>query len=171
MTRLAQAVSIAVLAGALSFGLATSCSLQNREGPDVSCADLDCGRLNACAEGIIAQCADGQTVRFHVCSAYDKDVCEQPWQIPGQYRCTESTTECEGCDPSHPGCTAGTPDAGTDAAAGGAGGAHSAGGSAGSGGAGGSAGGGVTGGAGGAAGAGGSGGVAGASSAGGAGGT
>lgn len=83
---------------------AASCSLQNREGPRVTCADLDCGRLNACEDGIIAQCLDGVTVRYHVCESDDDTLCGDDWQVPGQYRCTEHHTQCEGCRPEGPGC-------------------------------------------------------------------
>jgi len=107
--------------GALSgFGLLVAlahCSLQNQDGPDVSCADLQCGRINACSEGIIAQCADGQAVRYHVCSSSDDTVCEADWQVPGEYRCDEYATECEGCEPSSPGCV--DPSLGPDAGDGG----------------------------------------------------
>jgi hypothetical protein len=126
---LARTAALATALPALAFALAASCSLQNREGPDVSCADLQCGRVNACAEGIIAQCADGQTVRYHVCSPHDEDVCDEPWQLPGQYRCTESTTVCEGCDPAGPGC----PPVGSDAGLAGGGGSIGPGGSGGEG--------------------------------------
>ena len=63
--------SVLVLGG----GLAPGCSLQNVEGPDVTCEDLECGRINACAEGIITQCLDGQTVRWHVCTSDTPTTC------------------------------------------------------------------------------------------------
>ncbi|MBL8741084.1 MAG: hypothetical protein JNK04_08325, partial [Myxococcales bacterium] len=75
----------------------------NQEGPDVTCADLECGRINACAEGIIAQCVDGRSVVYHVCST--ENICEAEWQIEGQYRCGEDTTDCEGCRPERNGCS------------------------------------------------------------------
>lgn len=74
-----------------------ACSADNREGPDVTCEDLACGRINACQEGIIAQCADGIVVRHRVCT--DDTVCEADWQEPGQYKCVENATDCEGCRP------------------------------------------------------------------------
>jgi hypothetical protein len=74
-----------------------ACSLRNREGPDVTCAQLECGRINACGDGIIAQCVDGVNVRFHVCPT--GDTCGEDWQTEGQYRCLESDTDCEGCRP------------------------------------------------------------------------
>ena len=92
------------------------CSLQNQDGPDVSCQDLQCGRINACSEGIIAQCADGQTVLYHVCFSSDDSVCEADWQVPGQYRCDEYATECEGCEPNSQGCV--DPSPGPDAGGG-----------------------------------------------------
>jgi hypothetical protein len=64
-----------------------ACSVLNREGPDVTCADLGDGARNACAEGIIATCSAGE-VRWHVCD--DKKACEQTWQIDGQFRCADS---------------------------------------------------------------------------------
>lgn len=64
-----------------------ACSVLNREGPDVTCADLGDGTRNACAEGIIATCSAGE-VRWHVCD--DKKACEQTWQIDGQYRCSDT---------------------------------------------------------------------------------
>jgi hypothetical protein len=76
-----------------------ACSLQNVEGPDVTCADLACGRVNACKAGIIAQCLDGQQVRYHVCTSDAEDVCTEDWQLEGQYRCLEHATDCEGCRP------------------------------------------------------------------------
>jgi hypothetical protein len=92
-----------LLTGGL-LALAATCSLQNQEGPNVTCADLQCGVVNACADGIIAQCADGYTVLYHVCAAGDDSVCDEDWQTPGQYRCDEFQTVCEGCNPSRPGC-------------------------------------------------------------------
>lgn len=81
------------------FATGPACSLQNREGPDVTCADLECGRINACQDGIIAQCLDGVTVRYHVCNSTDNDLCDESWQIDGQFRCLEFATDCEGCRP------------------------------------------------------------------------
>lgn len=92
-----RATAVVALGAALLLPLA--CSLQNHEGPDVTCEDLECGRINACADGIIAQCADGVTVKFHVCTSSAADVCEEDWQVHDQYRCTEFTTDCEGCRP------------------------------------------------------------------------
>ena len=60
--------------------------------------------VNACTDGIIAHCADGQNVVYHVCAAGDDSVCEEDWQIAGQYRCDEYQTLCEGCNPTGPGC-------------------------------------------------------------------
>ena len=102
-----------IVAGCLMLGcfgtlaaLAPACSGNNQEGPEVTCADLQCGRINACQEGIIAQCADGVNLRYHACSS-DKELCGYDWQIPGQYRCEAATTDCEGCRPDGPGCAAG----------------------------------------------------------------
>ncbi len=70
----------------LVFVLA-ACSMLNREGPDVTCADLSDGATNACADGIIATCSAGE-VRWRVCD--DEKACEQSWQVEGQYRCKDS---------------------------------------------------------------------------------
>jgi len=89
---------------AVFFALAclVSCSSANREGPDVTCADLEGGKENACAEGIIAYCPDGETVKYQVCTIEGdeegaKEICEQPWQIPGRYQCEQADQECLGC--------------------------------------------------------------------------
>lgn len=74
-----------------------ACSLQNQEGPNVSCQDLECGRINACEQGIIAQCVDGLNVVYRVCGT--EDVCAETWQVTGQYKCTFDATDCEGCRP------------------------------------------------------------------------
>ena len=88
-----------VAAVALSLGAAGACSVQNVDGPDVTCAELECGRVNACKEGIIAQCVDGKTIKYHVCEANADDICDEDWQEPGRYKCLEFQTECEGCRP------------------------------------------------------------------------
>ncbi len=103
---LASLLPLAFVA-ALLCAVAPSCSLQNVEGPDVTCASLECGRVNACENGIIAQCVDGKTLKFHVCTANADDVCGEDWQVPGQYKCLEFQTECEGCRPERKeGCAA-----------------------------------------------------------------
>lgn len=94
--RALRSLSLAALASALTVG-AFACSLQNQEGPDVTCEELRCGQVNACQEGIIAQCVDGHTVRFHVCGT--TDVCTAEWQVEGEYRCAFEDTDCEGCRP------------------------------------------------------------------------
>lgn len=71
----------------VTLGLLGACSLLNREGPDVSCADLQNGAANACADGIIATCSNG-TVSYKVCD--EKSACSAPWQTSGRYRCTET---------------------------------------------------------------------------------
>ena len=86
-----------VVFGAALACLGAACSLENREGPEVTCAELECGRINACQEGIIAQCVDGRNVRYHVCGT--DTACEQGWQTPGQFRCSADLTDCEGCRP------------------------------------------------------------------------
>ncbi len=76
---------------------AGACSLTNQEGPLVTCSMLECGRINACQEGIIAQCVDGETVKYRVCAV--TDICAAEWQKPGQYRCEAEDTDCQGCRP------------------------------------------------------------------------
>jgi uncharacterized membrane protein YgcG len=118
----------------LFAALAPACSGNNQDGPEVTCADLQCGRINACQEGIIAQCADGVNVRYHACSS-DQELCGYDWQIPGQYRCDVATTVCEGCVPDGPGCAAGGGGNQGGGGQGGAGGALGGGGQGGAGGA------------------------------------
>lgn len=82
MRRLA---GFAVLLTSGLLGLA--CSSLNRSGPDVTCADLQNGAANACAEGIIATCSASR-VDWRVCG--DKTACEADWQTGGRYRCAET---------------------------------------------------------------------------------
>ena len=82
------------VAASLSLALA-SCSLLNRVGPDVTCADLDGGAISACEHSIIARCVDGQTVTFEVCDdglIPGEDVCKASWQDSSNHRCKESDT-------------------------------------------------------------------------------
>lgn len=95
----AHVASLALVALLVGFG---ACSLDNQEGPDVTCEELGCGRINACANGIIAQCVDGKTIKYRVCAADDN--CSADWQIDGQFRCSEDQTDCEGCRPERAGC-------------------------------------------------------------------
>ena len=88
-------VGSAFLLASLVFGPA--CSLQNQVGPNVTCADLMCGQVNACEDGIIAQCVDGHTVKYRVCGS--NNICGETWQVTGQYRCAQEVTDCEGCRP------------------------------------------------------------------------
>jgi hypothetical protein len=80
--------TVAVLAAALG---AASCSSLNREGPLVTCANLQGGTINACQGGIIASCRDGKTVTYEVCTDGDKpdQICSQTWQTEGAYQCTQ----------------------------------------------------------------------------------
>ncbi len=69
--------------------LATSlaaCSLLNRNGPEVTCADLDEGAVNACESGIIATCHGGE-MTYVVCD--DAGACERTWQVQGAFSCVE----------------------------------------------------------------------------------
>ncbi len=68
--------------------LAAGCSLLNRAGPDVTCNDLG-NAINACREGIIADCEDGKSLAYTVCS--DADACEQHWQPQGAFRCEQDS--------------------------------------------------------------------------------
>jgi hypothetical protein len=68
------------------------CSIFNREGPDVSCGDLGNGASNACENGIIASCADGQQITYEVCTneidgVAAMDLCGASWQASGAFRC------------------------------------------------------------------------------------
>jgi hypothetical protein len=96
MKRVQRLCALALFAAPIIVGGA--CSLQNQEGPNVTCADLECGRINACEQGIIAQCVDGKTVVWRVCGT--DDVCAETWQVTGQYKCTFDATDCEGCRPT-----------------------------------------------------------------------
>ncbi|MCC6522950.1 MAG: hypothetical protein IT373_09835 [Polyangiaceae bacterium] len=142
------------LCATLGLGLAAfapACSGLNRSGPDVTCADLLCGKVNACQDGIIAQCFDGEHVKFHACGS-DKNLCTLDWQVPGQYRCEAAATACEGCrpEPEFLGCgdgsggggSGGTGGTGTGGTAAGGGGSSAGGGGSSAGGGGSSAGGG-----------------------------
>lgn len=82
------------------------CSLLNQEGPTSTCEQLMCGKINACEDGIIAQCVDGQNMQYHACEL--ADACEQSWQIKGAYRCAVEDTDCEGCRPERSGCVDGS---------------------------------------------------------------
>jgi hypothetical protein len=94
---------------------AASCSSSNTEGPEVTCAELQCGRINACKSSIIAACPDGENVVYHVCGAATAgDVCGQYWQVEGEYKCDMYGLDCEGCDPDHVGCPMTAMDAGPD---------------------------------------------------------
>ena len=115
MRRVAHMARMALMASALGapLWLGPGCSLQNQDGPDVTCADLECGRVNACRDGIIAQCLDGQNVRYVVCDDDDDALCDERWQTPGAYRCFEFGTDCEGCRPERvEGCAAFGPSGG-----------------------------------------------------------
>lgn len=71
----------------LFLAVTSGCSLANREGPEVTCADLMNGKVNDCADGIIATCANNE-VTWTVCSS--ESTCESQWQTKGAYRCTQS---------------------------------------------------------------------------------
>ena len=81
LPRLLPPVFLVVLAG---------CSLFNRDGPDVTCGDLENGQRNACTAGIIASCADGYEVTYVACAA--EEVCDASWQVPGAYNCSRSSS-------------------------------------------------------------------------------
>ena len=76
----------------------SSCSSLNREGPFVTCSDLDGGTTNACRDGIIASCINGATVTYEVCIEGEapEDICEQSWQMPGHYRCENESARSSG---------------------------------------------------------------------------
>jgi hypothetical protein len=63
------------------------CSVLNRTGPDDTCASLENGAVNDCKDGILATCV-GTRVTYRVCD--DSSACEQSWQTPGAYLCSQS---------------------------------------------------------------------------------
>jgi hypothetical protein len=67
--------------------LACLYSNQNREGLDLTCADL--AGSNACRDGIITSCVSGN-VQFRVCD--DEAACTESWQVEGQFRCNQDET-------------------------------------------------------------------------------
>ncbi|MCC6647557.1 MAG: hypothetical protein IT374_18555 [Polyangiaceae bacterium] len=71
-----------------TFASVPACSILNREGPDVTCADLSGGSVNACKEGIIASCKDGKAVTYEVC--LESTTCDETWQRKGAYKCSQS---------------------------------------------------------------------------------
>lgn len=75
-----------------------SCSSLNREGPLVTCSDLDGGTTNACKDGIIASCTNGSMVTYEVCTEGEapEDICEQSWQMPGHYTCENESARSSG---------------------------------------------------------------------------
>ncbi len=67
------------------------CSLLNRHGPEVDCGDLQDGAVNACSDGIIASCVDGD-IKYRVCEediqgVSADDICEASWQEEGAFKC------------------------------------------------------------------------------------
>ena len=74
--------------------LGQACSALNREGPALSCQELDYGTKNACEAGIIASCRDGKQMTYRVCSESEddgtpaKEICGASWQQPGAFRCS-----------------------------------------------------------------------------------
>lgn len=71
------------------LAMLAGCSLQNREGLDLSCEELENGSINACKDGIITSCEAGR-VQYRVCS--DENVCSESWQQPDAYRCSVGET-------------------------------------------------------------------------------
>lgn len=69
----------------LMLVIVAGCSLENREGVDLTCAELEHGRINACQDGIITSCVAG-TVHYRVCP--EEEICSEPWQQPNAYRCS-----------------------------------------------------------------------------------
>ena len=62
--------SLVALLSVVLACLVASCSLLNREGPDVTCADLRNGALKACENGIVASCINGK-VEWEVCDGIE----------------------------------------------------------------------------------------------------
>ncbi len=72
------------------LGLAgPACSLFNREGIELTCEQLENGAKNACQEGIITSCVEGEVV-YRVCEL--ESACKQPWQVRDAFGCGESET-------------------------------------------------------------------------------
>lgn len=81
-------LGLILVAGVLSM---PGCSMANREGPLVTCEDLEYGQVNACKEGIIARCEAG-VVAYEVCEDdvgddAARNLCDATWQVPGSYSC------------------------------------------------------------------------------------
>ena len=64
----------------------TACSLLNREGLDVTCEQLGNGARNACRDGIITSCIEGE-VTYRVCE--EEKVCEETWQAKNAFKCRQ----------------------------------------------------------------------------------
>lgn len=95
------------------YAAVAACSVFNRQGPSVTCDDLQNGAINACKEGIIASCVDGVHVAYQVCTGDDgADTCSQSWQTAGAYRCSRQLSDSAGSEasevPSSGGPTPGT---------------------------------------------------------------
>jgi cysteine-rich repeat protein len=89
----------------MAASLLVSCSLLNREGPDVTCDDLLGGAISACEQSVIARCLDGETVTYEVCDEElvpGEDVCSASWQDPKNHRCSDAE------EPPNLGCGNGT---------------------------------------------------------------
>ena len=107
--------------GALSAALgALSCSSLNREGPLVTCAELQGGSVNACHDGIIASCTGGKTVTYEVCTAGNspEQICAQSWQTQGAYQCAQSSTNADSNVGSSSGGSSGANGAGSGSGSG-----------------------------------------------------
>jgi hypothetical protein len=89
--QIARAISAVTLVFAFAF---VGCSSLNREGPKSTCVELEDGKRNDCAEGIIASCTGG-TMIYEVCTNDDADggtsaekICTASWQVSGAYSCS-----------------------------------------------------------------------------------
>ena len=61
-------------------------SSKNREGLELSCADLQNGSVNACQDGIITSCQLSAT-QYRVCD--NEKTCSESWQTAGRFRCEQ----------------------------------------------------------------------------------
>lgn len=101
----------------LLFLVTVACSSLNREGPNVTCADLQGGAINACQQGIIASCRDGKKVTYQVCTndvgdTTAEQLCSASWQTKGAYKCEHSgASDAGGTAPTDTGVTT-PPDSG-----------------------------------------------------------
>ena len=90
---ISPALCPSILALLSALACFAGCSALNREGPNVSCNELQAGAINACKDGIIASCKSGTTVAYEVCTGSDGEkACEATWQKKTAYTCAQGTS-------------------------------------------------------------------------------